>query len=124
MSRTTLKPGDLLMIDPIRPGVQAGTLLVAENGVDLMFQFNPRPWKLTAAEAEEVLRGERECPDGGVLYKVWEESTQTSFPPPQSVLDEIERRQAQVEASGEAGESFDKIKPAPVNLDRPSSGLW
>lgn len=131
-SRTRLKPGDLVMVDPVKPGVNPAAVLVAENGTDLFFQFSPRPWHetapagvkgLTVAEAEEVLRGEREYPQ--VLYKVWDEESQSSYAPPQSVLDEVERRQMSVEpARGSDPEVQDKIPPAPIDFDRPSSGLW
>lgn len=131
MSRSTLKPGDLVMVDPVQGNVQAGPAQVAENGVDLMFQWNPKPWHtqsfagvqgLTAQEAEEVLRGEREFP--WILYKVWDEEAQHSYAPPESVLEEIERRQMAVEAKGEPAESLGKIKPQPVDFETPKGGMW
>lgn len=133
MSRYTLKPGDLLMVDPVRPGINPTPCVVAENGVDLMWQYNPTPWHLlnikglpglTVKQAEEVLQGVREY-EGAVIYKVFEEATQTSFAPPDSVLEEIERRQASVETvQSEPGEVFDKIKPAPIDFTTPKGGIW
>lgn len=136
MSRTTLKPGDLIAIDPVRPGVVAGTVLVAENGEDLYFAYTNVPWTerkdmeaqgqpgLTRAEAEEVLNGEREYP-GAVLYLVWKEETQTSYGIPESVQEEIDRRQMAVEPiSAEPGERFDKIPPRPLDFDTPRDGMW
>lgn len=132
MSRTTLKPGDLLMVDPVRSGVLPTPAQVAENGVDLMFAWNPKPWHkqqingvtgLTAQEAEEVLRGERTF-EWAVLYKAWEEETQTPYSPPQSVLDEVERRQMAVQATGEPAENLGKIKPEALDFETPKDGLW
>lgn len=126
-NRTTLKPGDLFMVDPVRPNFIATPVLVAENGVDLMFQYNPKPWHtfeengvrgLTAQQAEEVLRGEREFP--WVIYKTWDEQTQTSYSPPESVLEEIERRQMAVEpVQGAATEEAGKIKPEALDFQTP-----
>lgn len=133
MSRTTLRPGDLVMVDPVQPRVNPAPAQVAENGEDLFFQFNPKPWHhqtirghegLTRTQAEEVLRGEREY-DGGVLYKVWDEATQTAYAPPPSVLEEVERRQMAVEAAPQDDEpvNLGKIKPAPIDFDTPRDGL-
>lgn len=130
--RNTLKPGDILMVDPVHPNVVATAAVVADNGVDLMFQYNPKPWHtfeengvrgLTVQQAEEVLRGEREF--AWVLYKVWDEETQSSFTPPLSVLEEIDRRQMAVEPIGEPAENMGKIKPQALDFENTNpGGLW
>lgn len=140
MSRTTLKPGDIIAVDPVKPGVQAGMAVVSDDGESLYFAFTNKPWHeredmakigqpgLTVSEAEEVLRGEREY-TGAVIYKVWEDETQTSYGIPDSVAEEIERRQqASVQPSAQPGETFEKIPPKPLDFDQPYNpsrdGLW
>lgn len=138
MSRTTLKPGDLIAVDPVKPGVVAGHAVVAENGEDLYFAYTNIPWHkredmakigqpgLTRAEAEEVLQGEREYP-GAVIYKVWDEDSQTSYGIPDSVAEEIERRQnavAPITPTADAP-NLGKIEARPLDFDNtPSGGLW
>lgn len=135
MSRYTLKPGDLLMVDPVIANVTPTPAVVAENGVDLMFAWNPKPWHqqrianqpgLTAQEAEQVLQGKREY-EWAVLYKVWDEESQTPYAPPESVIEEIERRQMAVEPikSDEGIEAQGKIPPKPLDFDSyPQTGMW
>lgn len=138
MSRTTLKPGDIIAVDPVKPGVVAGHVVVAENGEDLFFAWTNKPWTeredmarigqpgLTRAQAEEVLQGKRSY-EGAVIYKVWDEETNTSYDVPESVAEEIERRQAAAApvTPPDEAENLGKIDPTPLNFDNyPSSGLW
>lgn len=133
-----LEPGDVIAVDPVKPGVVAGTCLVAENGVDLMFAYSNVPWTerkdmekigqpgLTAQEAEDVINGKRKY-EGAVIYLVWKEATQTSYGIPDSVAEEIERRQNEVAPikRDDDPENLGKIPPRPLDFDNyPTGGLW
>lgn len=110
MSRTTLDPGDVLMIAPDR------AVVVTEENT-----LQPNPGFIRQ-QAIEALRKDGQI-GKHLIYKAWDENTQTSYAPPQSYLDEVERRQEAVQASGEAGELLGKIRPAPLDLDAPRQGL-
>lgn len=84
----TLKPGDLVFWtgDEHHEGAP---LMVAENGIDLMFQFGRKPWHLedlrngkTVVELENILNGRSEWHGTGRLYKCYDEETGRSLGDP------------------------------------------
>ena len=84
----TLKPGDLVFWTGDEDHAGA-PLLVAENGIDLLFQFGQKPWHIqdlrngkTVAELENILNGRVEWMGPGHLYKCFDAETDRALGDP------------------------------------------
>jgi hypothetical protein len=98
MSRFSLNPGDVLIVAPDK------MVAVTEDGL------SPHPG-FSLEDARRALQDPTHL-KGHVVYKAWEEETQTSYSPPQSYLDEVERRQDAVAPVPDAEpEVLGKIQP-------------
>lgn len=97
MSKTTLKPGDLVIWDPEREGVDQSVMLVSNDGTELLFQFGTVPFSqmeilyedgrkdygLTAEQAVAALEyGVFPLAFPGVLFKAFDNATGTAYGDP------------------------------------------
>lgn len=85
--RVTLKPGDLVQWEPgdDEENVGPSTLLVADNGTDLLFQFGTKTFKamyehgLDVPELLGILNEGHQYAGPGYFYKAYDEATGRNF---------------------------------------------
>lgn len=101
MSKTTLKPGDLVMWDEEREDRSPALMMVSDDGQELLFQFGTKPFSqmeipyddgrtdrgLTVAEVEAAIKlGVYPLAFPGILFKVYDKETGQSHPDPRLEL--------------------------------------